>query len=181
MRLTILFVATLLAIIPSYGRASGRSPSSRSSTSRSVGVRAYKRRDGTPVSSYTRSRPSTNNKSSATSASRSPRTRTSAVSSSRSTRSARVAGGSTKAPIREPARNRCASCTRDSRHRIQRSSTAKHEFERSHPCPSTGRTSGPCSGYVVDHVKPLKRGGADTPSNMQWQTKDAARAKDKIE
>jgi hypothetical protein len=36
-------------------------------------------------------------------------------------------------------------------------------------------------GYVVDHVKPLKRGGSDSPSNMQWQTKQAAKAKDKWE
>jgi len=32
-------------------------------------------------------------------------------------------------------------------------------------------------GYVVDHVKPLKRGGSDSTSNMQWQTKQAAKAK----
>jgi hypothetical protein len=32
---------------------------------------------------------------------------------------------------------------------------------------------------VVDHIAPLKRGGADTPSDMQWQTK--AKAKDKVE
>jgi hypothetical protein len=36
-------------------------------------------------------------------------------------------------------------------------------------------------GYVVDHVTPLKRGGSDSPSNMQWQTKQAAKAKDKWE
>jgi len=36
-------------------------------------------------------------------------------------------------------------------------------------------------GYVVDHKVPLKRGGSDTPSNMQWQTKEAAKAKDKVE
>jgi hypothetical protein len=33
----------------------------------------------------------------------------------------------------------------------------------------------------VDHVVPLKRGGADKPKNMQWQTAAAAKAKDKIE
>ncbi len=36
-------------------------------------------------------------------------------------------------------------------------------------------------GYVIDHVRPLKRGGADAPSNMQWQSVAAARAKDRVE
>jgi hypothetical protein len=40
---------------------------------------------------------------------------------------------------------------------------------------------GACPGFVVDHIKPLKRGGADAPGNMQWQTTAAAKAKDKIE
>jgi hypothetical protein len=30
-------------------------------------------------------------------------------------------------------------------------------------------------------MEPLKRGGADAPGNMQWQTTAAAKAKDKIE
>jgi hypothetical protein len=65
--------------------------------------------------------------------------------------------------------------------RIRRSSAAKHSFERSIPCPSTGRTSGRCPGYVVDHVKPLECGGADSPGNMQWQTVAAGKAKDRTE
>jgi hypothetical protein len=36
-------------------------------------------------------------------------------------------------------------------------------------------------GYVIDHVVPLACGGADAPSNMQWQTTAAAAAKDKVE
>jgi hypothetical protein len=64
---------------------------------------------------------------------------------------------------------------RDSHGRIARSAKAKDNFKKSHPCPSTGRSSGACPGYVIDHVKPLKRGGADAPSNMQWQTKEAAK------
>src|SRR3989442_1825016 len=66
---------------------------------------------------------------------------------------------------------------RDSHGRIKRSEVAKRDFEHHHPCPSTAKTSGACPGYVIDHVVPLKRGGADAPGNMQWQTKDAAKEK----
>src|SRR5689334_6842522 len=54
---------------------------------------------------------------------------------------------------------------RDSHGRIKRSESARLAFEHHHPCPSTGKTSGACPGYVIDHVAPLKRGGADDPSN----------------
>jgi hypothetical protein len=70
---------------------------------------------------------------------------------------------------------------RDSHNRIARSSSAKHEFQKQQPCPATGKTSGPCGGYVIDHVVPLKRGGPDVPSNMQWQTTQAAKIKDRTE
>jgi hypothetical protein len=70
---------------------------------------------------------------------------------------------------------------RDPDGKIHRSVKAKDDFRKSHACPSTGKSSGACPGYVIDHVKPLKRGGADSPSNMQWQTKAAAKAKDKVE
>lgn len=52
---------------------------------------------------------------------------------------------------------------------------------RSHPCPSTGKTHGACPGHVVDKVQALKHGGRDDPSNMQWQTKEASKEKDKWE
>jgi hypothetical protein len=54
--------------------------------------------------------------------------------------------------------------------RIVRSSAARREFQRSHPCPSTAKPTGACPGYVVDH-----------PANMQWQTIAEARAKDRVE
>ena len=68
-----------------------------------------------------------------------------------------------------------------SRHHIKRSKAARDAFMRSHPCPANGHTHGACPGYVVDHIVALKRGGPDAPSNMQWQTVEAAKAKDKWE
>jgi hypothetical protein len=41
--------------------------------------------------------------------------------------------------------------------------------------------TGDCPGYVVDHIAPLKRGGADAPENMEWQAVGAAKAKDRME
>ncbi len=76
---------------------------------------------------------------------------------------------------------RSYTASRDSHGRIQRSERAKNDFKRMSPCPSTGKRSGACPGYVVDHVNPLECGGADAPSNMQWQTVSAAKAKDRTE
>lgn len=70
---------------------------------------------------------------------------------------------------------------RDARGRIARSHQAVAEFKRLHPCPATGRRSGRCPGYVVDHIVALKRCGPDRPDNMQWQTIQDARAKDRWE
>lgn len=71
--------------------------------------------------------------------------------------------------------------SRDAHGRIERSTAAKDAFRRQHPCPSTGRATGPCPGYVIDHIQALKHGGADKPSNMQWQTIADAKAKDRWE
>jgi len=62
-----------------------------------------------------------------------------------------------------------------------RGSSAKAEFKREHPCSATGLRSGACGGYVIDHIVPLACGGADVPSNMQWQTISEAKAKDRWE
>jgi hypothetical protein len=76
---------------------------------------------------------------------------------------------------------KCTSCARTANGRIARSPEARRSFQASHPCPATGKTYGACKGYAIDHVVPLRRGGADAPGNMQWQTAAAAKAKDKIE
>jgi hypothetical protein len=62
-----------------------------------------------------------------------------------------------------------------------RSRQAKKDFKRLHPCPSTGKIKGRCDGYVIDHIKPLACGGDDLPSNMQWQTVEDGKAKDRWE
>ena len=62
-----------------------------------------------------------------------------------------------------------------------RSASVKREFQLTHPCPSTGRTTGACPGYVRDHIVPLACGGRDAISNLQWQTAQAAKAKDRWE
>jgi hypothetical protein len=57
----------------------------------------------------------------------------------------------------------------------------ENHFKALHPCPANGKARGACPGYVIDHVTPLACGGADDPSNMQWQTTAEGRAKDKWE
>lgn len=71
--------------------------------------------------------------------------------------------------------NRCTSCDRDANGHILRSVESKDAFKR-----ATGYPHGR-PGYVIDHVVPLACGGADLPSNMQWQTNADAKAKDTVE
>ena len=89
---------------------------------------------------------------------------------------------STRAPkVRTPSTGRsaarCATCTRDAKGRIVRSRTATRDFQRTHPCPFTRRATRACKGYVIDHIVPLKCGGADAPTNMQWQVRAAAKSR----
>ena len=79
------------------------------------------------------------------------------------------------------ANEKCNTCKRDQNGRILRHNSEKLKFKKLNACPSTGKTNGFCPGYVIDHIKPLKRGGLDIPENMQWQTIDEAKLKDKLE
>lgn len=101
-------------------------------------------------------------------------------SSSGHAASSRSSSGHSTSPSHSSS-SKASGVQRDKDGKIARSPQAKSDFKKSHPCPSTGKSSGACPGYVVDHVKPLKKGGADSPSNMQWQTKEAAKQKDKWE
>ena len=90
-------------------------------------------------------------------------------------------GGGAQGSYSTGMHGKAAGVQRDSHGKIERGAKAKDDFKKSHPCPSTGKSSGSCPGYVIDHVVPLKRGGADAASNMQWQTTAEAKAKDKWE
>src|SRR5215475_1520042 len=71
--------------------------------------------------------------------------------------------------------NKSAVAARENKGRIARSSSAKADFMK-----QTGYPKGR-KGYVVDHIVPLECGGADIPSNMQWQTVQEAKIKDRTE
>lgn len=64
-----------------------------------------------------------------------------------------------------------------------RDHAARAAFIRSTPCPATGspKAHHACPGYVVDHIVPLCAGGPDRPENMQWQSVEDAKVKDREE
>jgi hypothetical protein len=94
-----------------------------------------------------------------------------------STRSPRLGAPRTKSLARSHPRATTPATpgARDTHGRLKRSESAKDQFLR-----QTGHPHG-WPGHVVDHRIPLACGGADAPSNMQWQTTEEAKAKDRIE
>jgi len=144
----------------SYGSGSSSGHYSSNSHGRSsagtVHVHGYTRKDGTYVQPYTRSAPGSK----------------SGVASDRIGPASTSALGSS---THDTGNHAAVGVERDSNARIKRSEAAKEAFMRQSGYPH-GRP-----GYVVDHIIPLKRGGADTPSNMQWQSKEEAKQKDKWE
>lgn len=60
----------------------------------------------------------------------------------------------------------------------ERSSAQTRAFQRANPCPANDARRGSCPGHVIDHIVALCAGGADLPSNMQWQTILDAKRKD---
>lgn len=64
---------------------------------------------------------------------------------------------------------------RDARGQLKRSTTVRQRFQR-----LTGHPKGR-PGHRVDHIVPLKRGGCDCVTNLQWLTIEEKRAKDRVE
>jgi hypothetical protein len=153
---------------------------------KTVHVRTYVRKHGTVVQGHDRAAPVTNTP--LTSVSTVPRrTSKSALPSIPRISTIRLPRISYRslfpAPIRLSSDSliRPRTITRDLEGNIHRSSSAKHDFMKMQRCPSTGAVNGGCPGYVIDHIKPLACGGSDSPSNMQWQTVEAAKDKDRWE
>lgn len=57
---------------------------------------------------------------------------------------------------------------RDAKGKIIRNYQVLKDFQHLHPCPSTGKTTGKCPGWAIDHVLSLACGGADRIDNLQW-------------
>jgi hypothetical protein len=158
--------AVLMCAMDAAARSSSRASHSQS-TEKSVYVHSYTKKDRTQVSAHYRRPPGTATPDTAPRELRSSSAPASPVSYERD----HVASGYTLDPT----------VARDSHGKIKRSSAAKNAFKRFNPCPSTGKPTGGCPGYVIDHVKPLECGGPDDRSNMQWQTIEEGKAKDKTE
>ena len=161
-RLLVVLLAFSVVTVPLDAQRRG----SRSSSGK-VHVRGYTRRDGTSVAPYTRAAPRSRSYAAPSRpsqrgyASPSPRPRSySKPSQPRSYKPPTARRTPSARPYRPPA---------------TRSRSARNEFLRRSGYPR-GRP-----GYVVDHVVPLCAGGADAPRNMQWQTVEQAKVKDRQE
>jgi hypothetical protein len=177
-RVLIAALAIILAIGgagPVMAKKPSGSGSSTHSTSKApkVHVRGYYRKDGTYVAPHDRAYPgqgtSSHTPKSITTSPRLDLAPAPGVLGGQSSPSPRF--GSTTQP----------GIQRDSHGKIKRSESAKSAFKRLHPCPATGKSTGPCPGYIVDHVVPLCASGPDAAYNMQWQTAEQAKEKDRWE
>ena len=68
----------------------------------------------------------------------------------------------------------CSSCPRDHQGRIKRDSAERQKFLKSKNLTHTP------TGYQVDHIKPLSKGGEDKRSNMQLIPKNSEKEKNEL-
>lgn len=62
----------------------------------------------------------------------------------------------------------CGPPARNADGSIRRRADVLAAFQRIHPCPSTGLTTGPCPGWAKNHDRSLACGGCDSVSNLSW-------------
>lgn len=58
-----------------------------------------------------------------------------------------------------------------------RSTRVINAFKKQWACPSTGKHTGACPGWAIDHIVPLDCGGIDAVWNMQWLPDEIKSAK----
>jgi hypothetical protein len=69
-------------------------------------------------------------------------------------------------PLREV--RQCGAPARLADGTIRRRSDVLTAYKKAHPCPVTGKSTGACPGWSVNHIIPLASGGCDAVSNMMW-------------
>jgi hypothetical protein len=57
---------------------------------------------------------------------------------------------------------------RDENGKIVRSQKVLRDFKKLYPCPATGKNTGACEGWQIDHVVSLACKGKDIVENLQW-------------
>lgn len=77
-----------------------------------------------------------------------------------------------------------ACCLLSSGWAADRSPAVRAEFRKLHPCPVTGKKTGACPGWQIDHREALVCGGRDELANLQWlpvaEHKEKTRAEVKL-
>lgn len=179
MRRLLVVACALVLALGAAPPAAGRKPPGNTGTNHAappgprVHVRGYTRKDGTYVAPHDRAYPGSGTH---------PDTPKSLNTSPHVTLPAAPGGpGERMAAPHSIGLHAAPGLQRDSHGKIKRSEGAKNSFKRLHPCPATGRNSGPCPGYVIDHIVPLCASGPDAAYNMQWQTITQGKEKDRLE
>lgn len=62
----------------------------------------------------------------------------------------------------------CGTPMRSASGEIVRDRQLLRVFQRLYPCPSTGKQTGACPGWAINHTIPLACGGCDSLSNLDW-------------
>lgn len=71
------------------------------------------------------------------------------------------------------------SCSAEANYYYIKHHYERQKFQQHNHCPSTGKSSGPCPGFVIDLGLPVRCGGKDVESNMIWVTESVAKERSK--